>query len=160
MNHNELLDFFIDNLKKFFYPEEWINLDLSFSKSELFTMLLIEKHGEIIMSQIADYTGVPMSTATGVVDRLVKHGYLIRERSESDRRIVVIKLTAKGKGLVDELKSTAMNYIKLIYDSLTDEERLLLGKIFTKVMRVFNEKNLHDGEEEEEANKVKKIEIE
>lgn len=160
MNYEEILYYFIDNIKKVFYPEEWIDLDLSFSKSELFAILLIDRHGEITMSQIADYVNVPMSTATGIVDRLVKNGYLKRERSDSDRRVVVIKLTDKGKVLIDELKGTVSEYIKLVYDSLTDDERLLLMKVFTKMVDILNKKRVPQEDENTASNKLKKIDIE
>ena len=99
MNFDDLYDLFLGNIKKIFYPQDWIDLDLSFSKSELLTILYLDRYEGIIMSQIAEYINVSMSTATGIVERLVNKGYLQRERSESDRRIVVIQLTDKGKSL-------------------------------------------------------------
>jgi DNA-binding PadR family transcriptional regulator len=40
-----------------------------------------------------------------LVQRLVKKGYLIRERSDSDRKIVVIRLTDSGEGIMYEFKN-------------------------------------------------------
>lgn len=159
-NYNELVDLFIDNIKKLFYPEEWIDIDLSFSKSELFALLILDRHKEIIMSQIADYISIPMSTATGVVDRLVKNGYLKRERSESDRRIVVIRLTDKGQELVDKFKKTLFKYIELINSNLTDEERNILFKVFFKVLNILNKTNEEYKDTDIANDKVKKIDIE
>lgn len=68
MKEDALLDLFIDNLRKFFYPEEWIKIDLTLSKTELLALLIVDRHGEIIMSQIADYVRVPLCTATGIVN--------------------------------------------------------------------------------------------
>ena len=133
-------DLVLDNLKKLLYPREWISLDLEFSKSELFTMLYVAKQGEIIMSDIASNINVSMSTANGIVERLVKNGYLIRERSDSDRRIVVIRPTDKGKKLIDGLKSAIFEYLKLINDALDEEERSLLFKIFAKITAIFQRK--------------------
>lgn len=72
----------------------------------------VGKHGEIIMSQIADFVNVPISTATGIVERLVKNGFMERERSDTDRRVVVIKLTDKGKKLIEEIKKSGRAYVK------------------------------------------------
>ncbi|SET17566.1 DNA-binding transcriptional regulator, MarR family [Natronincola peptidivorans] len=162
MNINNLYDFFFQHLKKVFYPEEWIKLDWNFSKTEIFTMLLVERHGEIIMSQIAEHIHLPMSTASGLVERLVKNGYLKRERSESDRRIVVIKLTDKGKALVAELKDMIFHYIEKIGESLTKEEVEVLGKVFTKAIEVINDinKEKDHSDDGKESNSIKKIEIE
>jgi MarR family transcriptional regulator, organic hydroperoxide resistance regulator len=155
---NEIYDTVFDTFKKLLYPEEWIDLDQTLSKSELFTLLQVERNGEIIMSQIADYINISMSTATGIVERLVKQGFIERNRNDSDRRIVTIKLTAEGKALAKNIKSKIFGVAKLLLDSLTEEEQELLFRIFTKVTSVFSTINL--SEVEEKGSVVKKIEIE
>ncbi|MCX8129660.1 MAG: MarR family transcriptional regulator [Clostridia bacterium] len=157
---NNMFDLLIDSLKKVLYPEEWIDFDMSFSKTELFAMLLIHRQGEIIMSQVADYINVPMSTATGIVERLVKNGYILRERSETDRRIVTIKLTPKGEELITRFKDTVMQYINEINSSLTGEEKQLLLKVFAKFVKVLESKNAAILSGEIKEKKIKKIEIE
>lgn len=142
MKENPLLNFLIDNLQKVFYPEDWIKIDLSLSKTELLTLLIVDRHGEIIMSQIADYIRVPLSTATGIVDRLVKNGYLKRERSESDRRIVAIQLTESGSTILKEFKGGITNYIDKIDQSLTEEERTLLFNLFMKITKVLGQDSI------------------
>lgn len=159
MGYDEILDLVFNNLKNLFYPEEWLELDLSFSKSELFALLLVDRHGEIIMSQVADFINVPMSTATGIAERLVKKGYLKRERSESDRRIVVVKLTENGKELISSLRNTAIDYIGLINESLTDEERQVLIKVFLKVIQIVEQKQTGNKNEDKEENRIKHIKI-
>ena len=157
--YENIMDLFFNNLKKLLYPQEWISLDLEFSKSELFAMLFVDKHGEIIMSKIAEHINVSMSTANGIVERLVKNGYLNRDRSDSDRRIVVIRLTDKGKDLVNELKNTVSEYIKLIYEALDDEERKLIFKVFNKVVNILDKKSTKT-QNDIPKNQLKKIVIE
>jgi DNA-binding MarR family transcriptional regulator len=159
IEYESIMDLVFDSLKKFFYPQEWISLDLDFSKSEIFTMLLVDKHGEIIMSQVADYINVSMSTANGIVERLVKSGHLNRDRSDTDRRIVLIRLTDKGKKLVEQLKNIIFEYVQLIYESLDDEERKLIFKVFNKVVEILNKKYLKP-QEDPSKNQLKKITIE
>ncbi len=162
MDFNNLYNLFFDNIKKVFYPEEWLEYDTAFSKSELMTMLLVERQGEMIMSQIAEYINLPMSTTSGIVDRLVRSGYLRRERSEEDRRIVVIKLAEEGKLIIGRLKETILEYINKISQSLTEEEIQLLIKIFHKIIRVIDEddKKKTPGEPLKENQRVKTIPIE
>jgi DNA-binding MarR family transcriptional regulator len=156
--YENLLNLLIDNTKKILYPQEWISLDLEFSKSELFAMLLVDRHGEVIMSAIADYINVSMSTANGIVERLVKSGYLNRDRSDSDRRIVVVRLTDEGKKLVDGLKSTIFEYVKRIDEALDDEERQLIFKIFNKIAAILDQKR-PENQNEIPENQLKKIMI-
>ena len=160
LGYEEIYEYFFDNIKKLFYPEEWIALDLSISKSELLALLFVDKHGEIIMSQMADFMNVPMSTTTGIVERLVKNNYIKRERSESDRRIVVVHLTDQGKGLVDRLKFTAKEYLQLVLNSLTEEEKSVLSTIFIKVIDIINKKASQNEKATVEDIKMRRIEIE
>lgn len=159
MQFDNLMDVFFENIKKVFYPEEWIGLDLSLSKTEMFTLLLLDRHKEIIMSQIADHINIPMSTATGIVDRLVKKGYLKRDRSDNDRRIVVIQLTKDGQHLLDSFKISVNKYIDIINQGLTDEEREFLFKLMLKIVKLVNESNASE-QEEIEVKEIKKISIE
>ncbi|MCX7710758.1 MAG: MarR family transcriptional regulator [Clostridia bacterium] len=137
-----------------------MDLDLALSKQEIFALLLVERHGEIIMSQIASYVNIPMSTATGIVDRLVKNDYLVRERSESDRRIVVIKLTPKGKALMDSIKKKGTDYIQLIQQGLTEEERDAIYRIFIKILDIINKNQSESQESTGEEQRIKRIDIE
>lgn len=65
------------------------------TKYDLALVGLIGKKGEVIMREIAEYLDVPFSTATGVVDKLVKKKILKRVNSEIDRRTVKVGLTSK-----------------------------------------------------------------
>jgi DNA-binding MarR family transcriptional regulator len=138
MVYSEIVDLLLDNVKKIIFPEEWIKIDLTLSKHELFTLMLVERKGEISMSRIAEYVNVSMSTATGIVDRLVKNGFLVRNRTETDRRIVMISLTKKAEKVIEEIKSIGTRYISLVGDALTAEERAFIYSIFMKIISVIN----------------------
>ena len=160
MQYNEVMDFILDNIKKFIFPEEWLKIDMTLSKQEVFTLMLVDREGEIIMSRIADYVNVPMSTATGIVDRLVKNGYLDRNRSDADRRIVQIRLTGKAKKIVEEIKNIGSSYFNLVMKTLTDEERRFLSAIMVKIMGVVNQQNRSSVEMASNESGIKKIKIE
>ncbi|MBW4838479.1 MAG: MarR family transcriptional regulator [Paenibacillaceae bacterium] len=136
---------------------------MQFSKAELFALLLVDKHGDITMSQLASSMNVPMSTATGVIERLVKNGYIVRVKSETDRRIVTIRLTGKGTSLSEELKDTLRRLTDLLVQGLSEEEQRLLVQIFLKVLDNLSRtasKPASDHESEAAANPLTKIEIE
>lgn len=58
------------------------------------------KPGEAVsMNMISCLLVCDASNVTGIVDRLVQRGYILRQESESDRRVKVIRLTAKGEHL-------------------------------------------------------------
>lgn len=130
----DVLKFLLDHSRKIFYPQEWINLDLSLSKTEILCLLWMSWNEEVIMREVAEYLDIPLSTTTGVINRLVKNGYLERYGSEKDRRIVVIRLTEKGATLVEEVKAMFAHYFTLVTEILTEEEAALLFHTFKKIV--------------------------
>lgn len=157
---DNIVDLFIDNIKKLFFPEEWIEIDLKFSKSEIFTMLYLDKRKEATMTELVDYINSPMSTATGIVDRLVKSGYIKRERSETDRRIVILTLTEEGSSLINKLKDTIQSYLNMIVDDLTEEEKQLMTNIMFKIMSNLQKKLNAEIPDDQSKGNIKKIDIE
>lgn len=156
---NKLIDLILNNIRTILFPEEIINLDLTLSKTELLMMIMLDRYGEITMSQMAEYSNVPMSTATGIVDRLVKLKYMKRNRSEEDRRIVVIALSETGEKLVYELKKQISEYVTLIDQALTDEEKSLLFSVFLKIGQLFREKSADAAPAEQQPSVLTKIKI-
>lgn len=158
--YEDLFELVFDNLKRIVFPEEWIAIDIEMPKQELFTIMIIDRFGETTMSQLSDYMSFPMSTATGIIDRLVNKGYLQRSRSESDRRIVVITLSDKGKTFAQNIKSSLLKYIKEVYDSLDEEERHYLFRIINKISAAFQQIKADNDKDMNEQTIVRKIEIE
>ena len=158
--YEEFYDFIFQHLRHIVFPEEWLAIDITMSKQELFTLMITERLKEATMSQLSDHMNFPMSTATGIVDRLVKKGYIQRDKSESDRRIVVVSLTEKGEAFVQRLKTKLLDYIKRAYDTLESEEKQYLFRILDKIFVSFQQYNAELDQVKKDRNQVKKIEIE
>jgi len=75
------------------------------SMTQLHVMHLLERHGELPMSRLADLLDASLSNATGVIDRLEERGYVERVRVSSDRRIVLVRITPIGLALLDEVEA-------------------------------------------------------
>jgi len=59
---------------------------------------------------------------TGVVDRLVKEGLVIREEDSHDRRSVKISITARGSEIVAEISPALAEYNRRIKSIVQDDE--------------------------------------
>lgn len=157
---DNIVDIILENVKKLFFPEDWLELDLKFSKTELFTMLYLHKRKEATMTELVEYINSPMSTATGIVDRLVRSGYVSRGRSEADRRIVVLSLTGEGSELMGRLKGMVRDYINMAIEDLADEDKEHLINIAFKIIKNLQKKLDSGAPGEKTGSAVKKIEIE
>lgn len=72
--------------------EDFISL-LDISPPELRSLMWLYQNGRTDMSSFAEGIDVPLSTATRIVNRLVKKGIAVRHRSDLDRRTVEIDLS-------------------------------------------------------------------
>lgn len=68
------------------------------------------------ISELAKEMGIPASTFTGIMDRLVEKNYIMRERNEEDRRIVTIKIKDKMCPAMNETNPAA----KYMQDALAE----------------------------------------
>lgn len=157
---DNIVEMLIDNIKKLFFPDEWINMDLKFSKTEVFTMLFLDRNKQVTMTELVEYINSPMSTATGIVDRLVKNGYINRGRSETDRRIVVLELTESGSQVIKDLKNLISKYLKVILDDLTEEEKQFLMGVVFKIINKLQAEMINVPPSDKDKTTIKKIDIE
>ena len=74
------------------------------------------------MSSVARDLGVTVGTLTIAVNNLVKKGYVKRERSQKDRRVVLISLTGKGDKAFVHHKKFHEEMIHATIDDLSPEE--------------------------------------
>ena len=65
---------------------------------------------------LAERCGLGGSTAVGVVDRLEERGLVQRERDQEDRRVVRVRLTARGRAIGDAIPALAAG----LEDELTE----------------------------------------
>ena len=76
--------------------------DISMTHFHLLSML--ERHGSITMSRIAELLNVSVSNATGLIDRIEERGLVERVRLPSDRRAVHVQLTDEGRAKLHEIE--------------------------------------------------------
>ena len=71
---------------------------------------------------IANTLKVRPSTATGIVDRLVRQDLVSRERDESDRRRVRVYLTTPGREVITELRARARSQLWRIFRNFSEQD--------------------------------------
>lgn len=84
--------------------------------------------GEKNMSTVAKSLSVTTGTLTISVNSLVKKGFVDRVRSETDRRVVLVSLTAKGKKAYKQHQKFHEDMINAIVAQLDEEEKVILQK--------------------------------
>ena len=67
---------------------------------QLWALREIRKAGGLTIGELADRLYLHISTVSGILDRLEAHRLVKRERDAEDRRMVRLKVTQKGKGIL------------------------------------------------------------
>ncbi len=80
------------------------------------------------MSAVARRQGVTAGSLTTSINSLVKKGYVVRSRSEQDRRIVYISLTEKGRKAYYHHENFHREMINAAVKNLSEEELPLLAR--------------------------------
>lgn len=90
--------------------------------------------GESPMKQLAAICQVALSTMTGVVDRLIEHGLVQRRHSFTDRRVVLVQLTAAGQRVYQERLDADMRLVLTMLQALETEEQRTLVIFLHKIL--------------------------
>ncbi len=83
----------------------------------------LKKEGEAKMTDLSHFMGVSTAAMTGFVGRLVRDRYVERINCLEDRRIIKIRLTHKGVGLVEKINSQRRQMIVNTFGKIPQAER-------------------------------------
>jgi DNA-binding MarR family transcriptional regulator len=119
------------------FDPDVLALDRQLPRSELLALLLLQRHGERTMSELAEVLGAPLSTASGIGERLARRGLVQRQRRSEDRRVVVVRLTRKGETAAGKLRGQIDGLLRRVAGALTEEELAQLLALLAKVSAAF-----------------------
>jgi DNA-binding MarR family transcriptional regulator len=102
-------------------------------------MVFINEHPNTPVKNFAATLGLQLSSASGLLDRMVKAGMIKRTHSCEDRRVVLLNLTAKGKSILKEITLQKQKSFSDIFSPLTPEERTTFIELMQKVVSHIDE---------------------
>jgi DNA-binding MarR family transcriptional regulator len=106
---------------------------------QFFVMNHLDKHGESKMNELAKVMDVTTAAATGIVDRLVRYGYIVRSYDIKDRRVINISLTQKGSDLVKRIGRQRKEVTLDIFGKISKEERESYLSIMLHIRNILTE---------------------
>lgn len=100
---------------------------------QLWALKTIFQHDGLPLGELSRKMYLHPSTISGVIDRLENKGYVVRDRSKTDRRVVTVRLSPAGESLVKRAPSPAQG--KMIHGlrGLSEDE---LNVIFCSVRKL------------------------
>jgi DNA-binding MarR family transcriptional regulator len=102
------------------FPPEWLSSDMTVA--QLRVLLLLHSEGQSRMSSIANTLGIAVSTATGIMDNLVKKELVTRSADDEDRRVVICKLSHQGQETIQRIWALGRFQMEKLLYGLSQEQ--------------------------------------
>ncbi|MEI6832002.1 MAG: MarR family transcriptional regulator [Candidatus Omnitrophota bacterium] len=108
---------------------------------QILILEFLSYQGASKMTDLAKYMKVSTAASTGIVERLVRQGYVQRLYDRNDRRIVKIQLNIKGTELLRKIIHQRTQSVIKIFGQISENDRAQYLRILMQV------KNILDKEE-------------
>jgi DNA-binding MarR family transcriptional regulator len=101
-------------------PPEWLTSDMTVA--QLRVLLILHAEGPSHMSSIASSLGIAVSTATGILDNLVRKKLVTRGDDPEDRRLVICILSPQGQETINRMWTLGQSQMKELLQGLSMEQ--------------------------------------
>lgn len=117
--------------------------NLKLTKTQLFILMALMRNKSLNMSQISMAIASSQEQATRAVAPLVNSGVLERFYDENNRKLVLVRLTASGRELIQSKKKLLNSNLLECFDILTENEMQELQEALERTLNILNvvEKN-------------------
>lgn len=103
------------------------------------TLEIISKDNEVSQTKIASILGKNKTTICRSLNSLEKKGLIIRDCQIKDKRVNIIKLTQKGKDVLQASQTCVSEFRKRINSNLEEKEINKLFELLNKVSNTIKE---------------------
>jgi len=109
---------------------------MGLSAAEVLALAHLSLEGSLGPTELVRRLHMTTGAMTALLDRLARRDFVAREAHPSDRRRVVVRLTASGRDRLFTNVHGMANEVVGVNESLTEEERRIIGRFLDEVMRV------------------------
>ncbi|MCF6406465.1 MarR family transcriptional regulator [Chitinophaga filiformis] len=117
------------------------NISSDFSNAELLTMGLLDQHGKLLPSALAEMERISAQAISQILNRLEEAGCVNRVMDETDKRKSVVSLTEKGIQHLYENRRIKEEWLVKAMEKLFSAEELSLIEAFLPLLQRLAEYN-------------------
>lgn len=114
---------------------------MRFGHSHMHALALIARRGSCTMRELASELMVSKQQLTRLVDRLVEAEQVVRKPDESDRRLVRLELSDKGRCMFKEMGAGLRNNFRGKLSKLPDSELDELEEMLPRIHQILQHAN-------------------
>lgn len=101
---------------------------------QLICLRQLERDGETSPTDLARRVSLSQATVTGIVERLLKRGLVAKTPSRSDKRRVLVGLTAEGRRAIRSAPSPLSERFRTRLEQLHEGEQAMIDWILERVV--------------------------
>jgi len=98
------------------------------------SMLMLLKSGQLSGADLARAYGIDASAVTRLLDKLENRGFVVRVRSEADRRIVHLRLTEAGRAMINGLLPLYRKVLQRMLGGFSEAEASVLETLLQRII--------------------------
>ncbi|MBR2568889.1 MAG: MarR family transcriptional regulator [Paenibacillus sp.] len=115
--------------------QEWNRrVDEEMSMNQFRLLCILRKQGSTQVNELAEKLGVTAGAITGMADKLMDRGRVVRTRISTDRRAVLLEITEEGNRCVDTLVEKQGEMLAALFGTLSSEDMEHLQRIFSEML--------------------------
>jgi MarR family transcriptional regulator, organic hydroperoxide resistance regulator len=111
--------------------------ELSHAQFEL--LIELDERGELAAGELAAAARLTPATVTQMLDHLAECGHVERVRSETDRRVVVSRLTEQGRGKIQAKRTAWQGRWQAALGDLPERDLRAATKVLQRLGEVFED---------------------
>ncbi|HTY44823.1 MAG TPA: MarR family transcriptional regulator [Patescibacteria group bacterium] len=92
--------------------------------------------GVSTMTELSRYLRISRAAMTGLVDRMLAQGFIVREKTPKDRRIVRIAATPKGRSIIENIRKQKHKSLERIFSQISSRDRAEYVRILEQVVAI------------------------
>jgi DNA-binding MarR family transcriptional regulator len=97
------------------------------SLGHLQILWILQEHGPLPVSRLADWLGIGAPNATGLLDRMEQRGLVQRARDAEDRRVVLARMTDEGRAAIAEHDGWRFELVEQLLAPLPTDQLLAVA---------------------------------
>lgn len=105
------------------------------------TLLKIDPKEGTRSTNLGPKMAIEPTSLTRIIKLLEDNGYIYKEKTTSDKREVIIRLTDKGLKFRTISKDVVVNFNQKVVERIDPEKFVIFKEVMSDIMKIANEKN-------------------